>query len=162
MRKSFTCFILLILFSCEKKSDFDKLTYNYYGGFGGPIYKLNLKRDRKFQLKVDHVYMEGTDVFDFQFNSAKIGYFKGQISDDQMNRIKEDVFKITRKDYIYENAEISTDVPHLNLTINNGGLELKIETLDATKQFETDFINIINNICEITEKTRTSKFRVSE
>jgi hypothetical protein len=162
MRKKIIFFILLILFSCEKKSDFDELTYNYYGGFGGPIYKLNLNKDRKFQLKVDHVYMEGKDIFDFQFDSAKIGYFKGQISDDQMNRIRKGVFKITRKDYIYENAEISTDVPHLNLTINKGGFEHKIETLDATKQFETDFINIINNICEIKVKTRTSKFRVIE
>lgn len=162
MSRSFTFLILLLLFSCEQKSDFDELTYNYYGGFGGPIYKLNLKQDGKFQLKVDNVYMKGTDVFDFQFDSAKIGYFKGQISDGQMNKIKKGIFKITRENYIYENSEVSTDVPHLNLIINKDGLKNKIKTLDATKQFETDFINIVNNICEINEKIRSSQFQVNE
>ena len=163
VRINFLFFIsILLLFSCEGKSTFNELTYNYYGGFGGPIYKLRLEQDGKFQLKVDNVFKEGTDVFDFQFDSTKIGYFEGQISDDQMNKIREGIFKITRKNHEDENAEIATDVPHLNITVKKEGNNTTIETLHATKQFETDFINIINNILEKNEKSRTSPFPLSE
>ena|SRR5690606_31623615 len=149
-----TILILCIFYSCNKEKEFTKIIYNYYGGFDGPVYHLLINNNKNFTLNRELIYKDGTTVFDFDYDSTKIGYFKGKISEEQMLEVKYALSKISKKDYQYNNTESVTDIPHLDLTIFTENDTIIFETLNATEHFENDILKGLNKICETNKVVR--------
>ncbi|WP_133946545.1 hypothetical protein [Epilithonimonas xixisoli] len=158
-------FLILLLFgisSCNKKTDFDKIIYNYYGGFDGPIYNLELKNNKNFILKRDLVLIDGTSPFDFQYDSTKIGYFGGKITNEHFDQIKLGLTKILKKNYKYNDPEFTTDIPHLNLTIITSNDTIYIHTLNVTENFTNDILVYLNRIGELDSLKTIKPFNTKE
>ena len=149
-----TILILCIFYSCNKEKEFTKIIYNNYGGFDGPVYHLLLNNNKNFTLNRELIYKNGTTVFDFDYDSTKIGYFTGKISDEQMLEVKYGLSKISKKGYQYNNPESVSDIPHLNLTIFTENDTIIFETLHATEDFENNILKGLNKICETNKVVR--------
>ncbi|QFG52658.1 hypothetical protein [Chryseobacterium sp.] len=132
---------LFTLFSCEKSENFEFLRYET-GGFGSPSYTFTLKKDRSFEMEIQH------NPFNETIDSSKVGKFYGKIAEDEMLQIKKSLYKVTRSGYDYNNPEFILDAGIHELYIKTANSEKVFQTHHATEDFKVDIIEPFHKIAE--------------
>ncbi|MGV4413289.1 hypothetical protein [Chryseobacterium sp. T1] len=132
---------LLFIISCQKIENFEFIRYEN-GGFGSPNYIFKLKKDRSFEIEIQH------NPFNETIDSSKIGQFYGKISEEEMLKIQKLIHKVTRTGYDYNNPELILDAGIHQLYIKTENSEKVFQTDHATKNFKVDIIEPFQNIAE--------------
>jgi len=132
---------LLFLFSCQKSGNFEFLRYET-GGFGSPSYTFKLKKDRSFEMEIQH------NPFNETIDSSKIGKFYGKISEEERLQIQKMISEVTRNGYDYNNPEFILDAGIHELYIKAEDSEKVFRTYHATENFKVDIIEPFQNIAE--------------
>lgn len=132
---------LLFLISCQKTENFEFLRYET-GGFGSPSYTFKLKKDRSFEIEIEH------NPFNEIIDSSKIGKFYGKISEEEMLQIQKSIYNVTRNGYDYNNPEFVLDSGIHKLYVKTANSEKVFQTDNATKKFEDDIVEVFQKTAE--------------
>ncbi|REC41086.1 hypothetical protein [Chryseobacterium sp. 5_R23647] len=136
-----TLFLFSILYSCRKNEDFKSLNYRS-GGFGTNDYHLILNKNRLFSLEIEH------NPLDEIVDSAKIGKFKGELSESRMLQLQKAIATITTKGYDYHDPELVFDAGIYEIVVNTDTSTKIFKTNHATDNFRKDIIELLDEICE--------------
>ncbi|MCU7616081.1 DUF6438 domain-containing protein [Chryseobacterium sp. PBS4-4] len=146
--------LLIIIFACilygctNESPNFDKLIYKTTGCFGTfPTYYLEINNDKSFKLYAETVYKKETSIFDFELDSAKMGYFIGQLDELTFQNLTKKIRRVSKPNYTYYNNYSITDTPTITLIIQRGGDKTCYETSNPTNDFQNNIVNFFNKIC---------------
>ncbi|MCU7613370.1 DUF6438 domain-containing protein [Chryseobacterium sp. GMJ5] len=132
----------------KRNPKFDKVIYKTTSCFGTrPTYYLEINSDRSFKLFAEQVFIKNTSIFAFKLDSAKMGYFKGQLDDLTFHNLNYKIQKISNPNYKYYINEIIIDTPKVTLIVQKGGDKICYETFNPPSDFQNDIINFFNKIC---------------
>ncbi len=150
----------LLLINCNnEKINFDRLIYRTTGCFGTcPSYYIEINSDKTFKLFAETVYKANTSIFDFEYDSAKIGYFRGILSEENFKKLNSKIEVVNAKGYKYDRNEMITDTPEISLIIQRGGDKTCFQTFYPTKNFKNNVVIFLNDICENSKMVKTEEF----
>ncbi|MCX8531071.1 DUF6438 domain-containing protein [Chryseobacterium luquanense] len=149
MKNTLLFFFIFSIIGCTQENPkFDKLIYRTTGCFGTcPTYYLEINNDRTFKLFAETVFKEETSIFDFELDSAKMGYFKGSLDEVTYNTLNKKIQMISEPNYKYYKDDVITDTPTVTLIVQRGGDKTCYNTFNPTNDFQNNVINFLNNIC---------------
>lgn len=135
--------LCIIAISCEKTTKFDNLIYEV-GGFGLENTLLNLNNDGSYTLKVK------ADPLDLGDNETILPekVYKGKITNDELKQIQRGIYKISQKNYNYENPEFIITERVNKLVIREGKTSKEYIVSNASEDFHRDILNVLDDLCE--------------
>lgn len=143
MKRVILILLCIILVSCQKTTKFDNITYEV-GGFGLENIHLSINDDGSYILKIR------ADLLELVDNETILPerIYEGKITDDELKQIQRGIYKISQKDYIYENPEFVITERVNKLIIREGEISKKYIIYNASEDFHRDILKILNEICE--------------
>lgn len=144
MKKILLILLCIILISCQKTTKFDNITYEV-GGFGLENIHLSINDDGSYILKI-----RAEDLLELVNNETILPerIYEGKITDDELKQIQRGIYKISQKDYIYENPEFVITERVNKLIIREGEISKKYITYNASEGFHRDILKTLDEICE--------------
>lgn len=139
-----------LIFGCQKENPkFDKLIFKSTDCFGGcPEYYLEINQDKTFKLFAEKIYRRNISNGSYEIDSAKMGYFKGEINKINFEKLNKQLELISKSGYKYDMDQYITDTPTYTLVVRRAGDKICYETFYPTEDFYNNTINLLLNICD--------------
>jgi len=121
---------------------------------------LEIDKDKSFKLFAEKVYGNRESADYYELDSAKMGYFKGTLTQKQFSYLNNRIKILNKERYNTNDGKIVFDLPPISVLIQRGADKTCIQTNDPTQRFKKDFVYFLNDICSRDDLMRVEEFVV--